>query len=257
MTDSSKSPNKQSHFSEKGWDIMRNVLSPTEISEIFIMISKYIYEHKDKFEIWDINYTPDGKPNSIHCLDKFDSSFLDFFNKKTNLIDRVKEMLNSEVEIMAIEAFLKPAGTGMYVPIHQDNNLWCLKHGNALTAWIALDKINDKNGGLKLYENSHKIGDLNHIDSWALGTSQTIDPHEYKKFGGLDNYILNDLNPGDIQFHHSMTVHGSEKNDSQYHRRVITIQFKSVDDFRMDDKMKLYREKVRLQQEKLKDSIKN
>ena len=67
----------------------------------------------------------------------------------------MKILLNDQIEIIAIEAFLKPPLTGKKVVIHQDNYFWCLKKGNALTAWIALDDIDESNGCLKYYSKSN------------------------------------------------------------------------------------------------------
>ena len=77
-------------------------------------------------------------------------------------MDKVKELLNDDIEIMVIEAFLKPDNDGKKVVPHQDNYLWCLDKGNALTAWIALVDIEQTNGGLEYVSSSHLLGLLDH-----------------------------------------------------------------------------------------------
>ena len=124
---------------------------------------------------------------------------------------------------MASELFAKPAKHGLPVPIHQDNYYWCVKNSNALTIWIALDKVTKLNGGLCYYEKSHQVGLLKHSPSYAKGSSQKI----------ANKNILNkfkkrfpNLYPGDALIHHCLTVHGSKKNRTRFNRRALTLQFR-------------------------------
>jgi len=235
-----------------GYHLEENLFNREEVNDILLTIEKFTERNKEKMLIYDINYTPDGKINTIHCLHKFETLFFDYFNNNTRLKNICKELLNEEdIEIMAIEAFLKPSGVGMASPIHQDNYLWCLEKPNALTCWVALDEIDGSNGGLKLYPGSHKLGLLNHIPSYKPGTSQTIDEKEYGKFD-INSYINNKLSPGYVQFHHSEMIHGSNENKTNNSRRVITFQVKPKNINKDPFKEKNYRESLLKQQNKLK-----
>ena len=243
---------KYNKYITNGYHLEKNIFDKKEVDEILIMIEKFTERNKEKMKIYDINYTPEGKINTIHCLHKFEKTFFEYFNNNTKLKNICKDLLNEEdIEVTGIEAFLKPAGVGMESPIHQDNYLWCLEKPNALTCWVALDEIDGNNGGLKLYPGSHKLGLLNHIPSYKLGTSQTIDEKEYDKFG-INSYINNKLSPGDVQFHHSEMIHGSNENKTNNSRRVITFQVKPQNSMRDPTKYKKYRESLFKQQNKLK-----
>jgi hypothetical protein len=63
---------------------------------------------------------------------------------------------------MAIQAFLKTDNDGKKVIANQANYLCCLEKGNALMAWIALDDIDESNGGLEYISESNLIGLLDH-----------------------------------------------------------------------------------------------
>lgn len=242
-------------YNENGWVFEKNILDQSEINTILKLIDNYILKHNDKMNIWDINKTEDGKINSIHCLHIYDNTLLDFFKKKKKIIEIVKNLLKDEVEIIAIEAFLKPANTGKKVVVHQDNYLWCLENDNALTVWIALDEIDETNGGLRYYSKSHKLGLLDHEPSYKLGTSQTIKQKEFHKFNKCEK-VINKLSPGDIQIHSALTIHDSKENISNKPRRVITVQFKSVNNKLDIERRKKYREEVIRQQNILKKSNK-
>jgi phytanoyl-CoA hydroxylase len=242
-------------FENNGYVLLKNIFTKQDTNKILDLIDIYIKKHKSKFEIYEINYTKNNKINSVHCLEKYDSSIIDFVKKNSKLMEIINNLLGEkEVEIKVSEAFLKPAGEGMESPIHQDNNLWCLKKGDAFTAWIALDEIDENNGGLKIFKESHKLGNLEHEESFAPGTSQTVMKKEYPKFGGANNYIINKLNPGDIQFHHSLTIHGSNPNITNRSRRVMTLQVFSKEDERNPILWKKYRDSV-LKQQLLKNGI--
>ena len=67
--------------------------------------------------------------------------------------------------------FAKPSMVGLATKIHQDNAYFNLAKGQALTCWIALDKSNQKNGGMFYYKGSSNLGDLEHFPDGNLGAS--------------------------------------------------------------------------------------
>ena len=236
---------KNRKFLQKGWCIEKEIFSIEELKFLKNEIYNYTNEHNEILEIFDIQYTLDNKINSVHCLHKYDNRFIDFFNNHMKLNKIVNILLGSKVEILAIEAFLKPAGTGLDVPIHQDNELFCVDDGKAFTAWIALDDISEINGGLKIWTGSNQMGLLKHKKSFKKGTSMTLDRTAIDKIGE-DNFIINTLNKGDAQFHHCLTAHASDKNVSNISRNVITVQYKSIDSYIDKTRKKKYRDVVTL-----------
>ena len=124
---------------------------------------------------------------------------------------------------MASELFAKPAQKGLPSPIHQDNFYWCVKGGNALTVWIALDDVTSANGGIQYYNESQKLGVVKHEPSYAKGSSQKVSNLEkYNYF----KKVCPRLRAGDALFHHSEIMHGSSSNNSGKRRRGLTFQFK-------------------------------
>lgn len=238
-------------FLDQGWDVYKNIFTLEEVDYLKKEIFQYVNKYKGKMEKYDINYTKDSI-NSIHCLHKFDNTFKDFFNNHQKLNKIASRLLNEDVEITNIESFLKPTN-GLEVPLHQDNRLFCVEDGKAFTAWISLDNIDKNNGGLKVWPYSNRLGLLKHRPSMMLGTSQTIDESEYDKFD-KDGYIINNLSPGDIQFHHCMTIHASDQNKSLNSRNVLTIQYKAVNSKFDRKKLDEYRNEVIKQQNLLKGS---
>ena len=150
------------------------------------------------------------------------------------------------------EVFAKPPKFGMRSPPHQDNFYWCLQPiapNTALTIWVALEASDQSNGGVSYLKGSHKIGIAEHVASFAPGSSQTImDATIFSKF---ESQCI-ELQPGDALIHDSMTVHWSEKNESERGRMGLTMQFQSQD-AKEDPVMKKHYEDHLLMQVKMRE----
>jgi ectoine hydroxylase-related dioxygenase (phytanoyl-CoA dioxygenase family) len=122
----------------------------------------------------------------------------------------------------------KPPRHGGINNWHQDAPYWpIIKPETPVTAWIALDDVDESNGCMWMVPGSHKWG--NHI--------KMIEANPHDKFFEIgkdfsppaDAEICKvELRPtpvrkGEVSFHHSMTWHGSHKNDSDRPRRAIAI----------------------------------
>lgn len=242
-------------YKNNGWVVYKNIFKQEDIVYILENIEEYLLKYKTKMSIYDTNFTKNNELYSIHCLHKFDERFKKFLNNSHILIDILKKLLDTEnIEITEIQAFYKPPFSNMESPIHQDNALWCLENNEALTVCIALDKINKTNGGLKLWSKTQNLGDLKHRLSYKLGTSQTIDECEYSKFN-LNDYIINDLEIGDIQIHNSRTIHSSEYNNSNKKRRSFVFGVKTKNNKLNIEKYNIKQENLIKQQKFIKNNI--
>ena len=215
------------YFNKNGWVVLKNIFSKTEISKIKKIISNFLIKHisKKSFSKRGINFISEKVDykniNSFHELSK--SKQINKIAKSKKVFSIAKKFLNSDAEFRCCELFAKPAKKGLPSPAHQDNFYWAVKGSNALTIWVALDKSNKKNGSIFYFDGSHKYGVLDHKPSYAKGSSQTIKNVKFlKKFSKSQP----ELNPGDILVHHSLVVHGSSKNISNFSRQGWTIQFK-------------------------------
>ena len=206
-------------YKKKGFFVLKNFLSKTEIKNCSKSLETYAKKYKPK-KNRKINFTKNDTINSIHDLDKWiwTKNLRNKF-KKNYFLDNI---VGSRVKNFGSEYFAKPSKYGLESPPHQDNFYWCVDNNKGITVWISLDKANKKNGGVYYFEGSHKLGLLNHKPSFAPGSSQTI-----KSFKSLKKckITIPNLNPGDCIIHNSLVVHGSKKNNSKISRRGITLRF--------------------------------
>tara|TARA_Y100000590_G_scaffold469662_1_gene658959 strand:+ start:2142 stop:2894 length:753 start_codon:yes stop_codon:yes gene_type:complete len=215
-------------YNSKGWVKIKNLVSKKDIYKINYNLDKFLKKTIKKYKGRDINFATNNNKakkyiNSFHKL--ADSDLIrNGLAKKNNITKFANYFLQNKSKFMASELFAKPAKYGLPSPVHQDNYYWCVKNSNALTIWIALDKVSKSNGGVCYYEKSHRAGLLKHKPSYAKGSSQKIASKSIlakfkKKFPSL--------NPGDALVHHCLTIHGSGKNKTNFSRRGLTLQFRA------------------------------
>jgi ectoine hydroxylase-related dioxygenase (phytanoyl-CoA dioxygenase family) len=215
------------HYHEKGWVRIRNFISKKEAKFVKSLIEEFLAKQLNKFNSRNVNFANNKKEinsiNSFHNLGNH--PWIKKFSRKMKVKKFTDSLLGSQSEYKASELFAKPAKIGLPSPDHQDNYYWNVIGGNALTIWVALDKVSNKNGGLYYYEKSHKYGVFEHKPSFAKGSSQTI---RNKKILKRFNKVTPSLNLGDALIHSSLIIHGSEANLSNLNRKGWTLQFKDI-----------------------------
>lgn len=218
-------------FNQKGFIILRNFMSQKKINQVKKDLFIYIKKNNKNFKLKEINHVDNNKVNSLHNLKNFIHA--KNLKKDIRLKQLAEKLLGEKVEDMGSELFAKPAKFGLKSPAHQDNYYWCLKKGNALTVWIALDDASKKNGGIYYYVGSHKKNIYQHKPSFAPGSSQTIKYLNYlKKY----KVFFPKLKSGDCLIHHSKIVHGSYENKSNKDRKGLTVRFKAKTDKKVKSK---------------------
>jgi phytanoyl-CoA hydroxylase len=119
----------------------------------------------------------------------------------------------------------KPASNGGVNMWHQDSPYWglLLPKDEQVTAWVALDDVDEDNGCMSMVPNSH-------------GWGNTIDfLHKFKNFDDMNTVtefrgepvrvVRCPVKKGYVHYHHSLTWHGSHANTSDRPRRAIALHF--------------------------------
>jgi ectoine hydroxylase-related dioxygenase (phytanoyl-CoA dioxygenase family) len=210
------------HYREHGWVKVPGVFDGDEIATAVEHVEAFLDSGARELRGRDINHV-DGTVNSNHRLqnDEWINSVLNSEEMKSF----VRPFLDDEPIPRKCELFAKPAVVGLPSPAHQDNYLFCIKGGNALTVWVALDPAGEENGALYYHDSSHRAGVVAHEKSFAPGTSQRVaDQVDLSKYP----IVMPSLEPGDVLVHHSEIVHGSQANTSERSRRGWTLQYKAA-----------------------------
>ena len=118
----------------------------------------------------------------------------------------------------------KPPGRSNEVPWHQDF-LNKPHESEKILAWIALDDATISNGCLKVIPESHRQG----FKDWYTKKGET---HHDRLVEGSFNeedkkYI--EMKKGDVLLFSNYLIHGSDQNDSEFHRRAYRVVYKRID----------------------------
>jgi hypothetical protein len=135
-----------------------------------------------------------------------------------------------DIQIWHDQIQYKPPRHGGINNWHQDAPYWpVIKPATPVTAWIALDEVDESNGCMWMVPGSHKWG--NNI--------KLIERTEHDKFFEVGagyappadaeinqvRIVPWPVHQGEVSFHHSMTWHGSHENRSDRPRRAIALHF--------------------------------
>ena len=129
----------------------------------------------------------------------------------------------NEVRLFYDQILDKPPGASRATPWHQDLPYWPLQGSQVCTVWLALDDVDESNGGMEYLAGSHCLGiefqPVSYHDqgSWKNTSFPTLPPLEEltERFPLVSWPIAS----GDAIAHHGLTIHGARNNTSSWRRR--------------------------------------
>ena len=134
------------------------------------------------------------------------------------------------VRILEDNAVDKGPQSGGDVRWHQDFPYWPLAQPNALTAWIALDAVDEENGAMRVALGSHHTGERLPV-VFSSGTPylaekrpSTVKPIDSPETQGFDVEVVS-LGVGEVSMHSSLLWHASGPNNSDRHRRALIVRY--------------------------------
>lgn len=151
------------------------------------------------------------------------------------VVEAVAQLCNADhLQVWHDQIQFKPPLVGGVNRWHQDAPYWpIIRPMTPVSAWIALDDAAQDNGCMWMVPGSHHWGD--HIDYL-----HTIGEDDFFEVGrGFDvpadsaagevKAVPWPVRAGEVSFHHSLTWHGSYRNESGRPRRAIAIHFMTGD----------------------------
>jgi ectoine hydroxylase-related dioxygenase (phytanoyl-CoA dioxygenase family) len=116
----------------------------------------------------------------------------------------------------------KPAELGGVNMWHQDAPLWpILAPMTEVTAWVALDDVDEENGCMSMAPGSHQWG--NAIDFLNALPNFEAMPAAWE--GHTVTVRSCPVRKGEVHYHHALAWHGSRANTSGRHRRAIALHY--------------------------------
>ena len=206
-------------FNERGWLVVEGVYLPEEADEV-ARIALETAESMDVEESME-GYLLDRSESGETAARKIDNPYLRNplfrdFALDSRLRGILQQLSGEEPLLKSDQLFMKPPRFGSEKPYHQDNFYFrCAPGGHVITAWIALDDVDEENGCLRYITGSHKKGIIDHVE--VPGQPYNLAPPD--DLIDWENEASAPVRKGGVVFHHSETLHSSRRNTSDRWRR--------------------------------------
>lgn len=156
------------------------------------------------------------------------------------IVDTVEQLVGPDIVLWSGDWNVKRAGTGDYVPWHQDAPYWNLSSDNVVTVWIAIGDVTAANGAMQVVPCSHTDGPIGEIDApgristaYSEGRRTTDDdcmfPFAHLKEDYDDCSVYVELRSGEFSVHSINLIHGGGPNPSAEDRIGLGLRYMSAD----------------------------
>ncbi len=224
------SVSQKMQYERDGFLLIENLLTEAEIEPLRVRAEEIglgRLTHVPREWMREESAIPDqaGAPSRLDRLRKLE--FLAWYDelylrlaKERRIVNVVEALLGtSDLKLLADEMFMKPPIHGSAKEWHQDAASWpWLVPQSWVTAWLALDDVTLENGALQFIAGSHKLG---MIPEDCVDTLQTDDV--------LAREVTVPAPAGGCIFLHSLSLHATAANRSQYRRRAHAMRYISAD----------------------------
>jgi ectoine hydroxylase-related dioxygenase (phytanoyl-CoA dioxygenase family) len=208
-------------YKENGFVQIDNVLSPEELEELRVYIEEAMS-------------LEDGLATRT---DKKDGSYYRVLNQKVNTWrdhgGMAKYIFNARFAQIAAKlsgmkkarlfhdhALWKMPGDSKPTPWHQDFPYWPMNETGAMSMWLALDDVDEKNGCMMFVPKSQTLGKLTGIDFL-----NPTDIFELAKGTDVEQQkpVIVRMKAGSCTFHDGLTFHYAHANQTEKPRRALAV----------------------------------
>ena len=219
-------PARYDEFWRRGWTVVEGVFGAAE-AEAIAELATSLCTAKAK----DDAYSTDHSETGESAPRKLDAPFLAHEDLRLFVLDRrlrglVEGLIGKPARVFTDQILMKPPKFGSAKPYHQDNAYFqCDPGDETITAWIALDDVDEHNGCLRYIDGSHRGPVLEHLPLPGEPYNKVPPP----ELIDLELEAPACAGKGAVVFHHCHTLHTSHRNDSQRWRRGFATHWASHD----------------------------
>jgi Phytanoyl-CoA dioxygenase (PhyH) len=213
------SPADKIAYDRDGYLVVRQLFTPQE-AQLLLDLSTDESITSKGFDLVD----QEGKKTRLTLwFTPGDDSF-GLMSRSQKMVAAVRQLLGSEGEVCHFHSKVmqKEPRTGGAWEWHQDYGYW-YKNGflypdAMLSVMVALTESTVENGCLQVLRGSHKMQRFEHV---FIGEQQGADPDFVQHAEERCELVYAQLQPGDVLFFHSNTLHRSDANNSDRPRWSI------------------------------------
>lgn len=140
------------------------------------------------------------------------------------ILGSVRDLIGDDVILWGSGLFCKAADNGRATPWHQDGQYWPIRPLATVTAWIAIDSVDQENGCLRVIPGSHQPPTLHQHtrnDSRDLILNQELSQEQRGPTAPRDLV----LQPGQFSLHDVYMIHGANPNTSGRRRGALAFRY--------------------------------
>ncbi len=210
-------------YHNQGYLGVPDVLSADEVEELrrttdeFVANSREGSEHDDVYDL-EPGHTADEPRVRRIKMPHLQHPSYDRAMRHPKIVQIADQLIGPGIRSRGTKLNMKSAGFGSPVEWHQDWAFYPHTNDDVLAVGIAIDELNEENGGLLVVPGSH-TGPIHdhHENGYFVGavTDTEIDPADSVRI---------DVPAGGITIHHVRTMHGSAPNRSGSPRRLMLIE---------------------------------
>ena len=216
------------HYWEKGWAVVEGVFEREEaerIAQLALTVSTEELDTAGNTYVVDRDEGGQVAPRKIDKPFRKRQEFRQFV-LSDSLRRLIEDLIGGEPLLATDQIFMKPPRFGSAKPFHQDNAYFLCDPGDrVITAWIALDDVDESNGCLRYIDGSHRGGILPHDP--VPGEPHNKAPRPELIDRSRESLAL--VKKGGVVFHHSQTLHTSHRNESDRWRRAYATHWVTRD----------------------------
>lgn len=215
------SPEQIDRFQSDGFLVVDNVFSSEELSNYGAAVDAAVAA-RAAVDTRSVADKTAYEQSFIQCINLWED---DVAVRRLTFDPRLGEMaarlLGADaVRIWHDQGLYKEAG-GRETDAHQDRPFWPIEPANQVTAWIPFDGSRRGQGAMAYIPGSHRRGvekfcDISHVFQ---------EPYDIVNDPAMVDTppVWVEANPGSVVFHHSLTVHLADANESDSIRRVYCV----------------------------------
>lgn len=209
-------------YRANGYLVVPNVLTTEELAGIRIAVED-AYSRKYEVDHDNVGRNPAYDAvfhQKVNLWQVHDGIREHTFNPRIAAMAR-QLMGVSAVRLWHDQTLVKPPGNPKATPIHQDLPYWPMESDEAITAWTALDDVDESNSCMHYIPRSHTWG--------RYPGNDFTDPDEIAQMAPDHAHECTPISApvpaGSVIFHHSLTFHGATPNISNGARRAMIIHY--------------------------------
>jgi phytanoyl-CoA hydroxylase len=205
-------------FDRDGFVAVRGFLQGDALAAVMRELDRYVEQVVPTLPRDAKIYERLGEPATLkHLVRLPDDEYFASLMRDERFTGLASALLDDAVVPHELQWFNKPPRVGKPTPPHQDGYYFMLDPNEAVTAWLALDPVDERNGCMRYVAGSHRQPVRPHKRTRTVGFSQglSFEPDDFATEVALT------AQPGDLLVHHSLTIHRADANVSDRHRRSL------------------------------------